>query len=224
MNFLLSLFRHCQFNEENQCDVEKILDIVNMYERYLLYLLLGSSKRFSSKPLYAAIKALHSNNLDAVKSKFRLEDSETSKLKDLINGEIRDNDIAKLLIAKYFWIFDAETADDDTVYMELNYNDSTLEHIIPQSPDSDSNWLTDFNDTFRKDMTYKLGNMTLLTQRKNSSAKNFSFDKKKEQYKKTKLALTSEIAEKDELTEDFFTHRQHKIVAVLLKDLQIDIG
>lgn len=224
MNFLLSLFRQCEFNEQNEFEVGKILDIINVYERYLLYLLLGPSKRFSSKPIYAAIKALHNNNLDAVKNEFRLEDSETNKLKELINGEIKDNDIAKLLIAKYFWIFDAETADDDTVYMELNYNDSTLEHIIPQSPDSDSNWLTDFNDTFRKDMTYKLGNMTLLTQRKNSSAKNFSFDKKKEQYKKTKLALTSEIAEKDELTEDFFTHRQHKIVAVLLKDLQIDIG
>jgi len=105
--------------------------------------------------------------------------------------------------------------------MKLNFQNSTLEHIMPQNPDDNTNWF-DFDINFRKEMTYKLGNMTLLTKKKNSSAKNFSFDKKKIQYKQTKLMITHAISERDNLDEEFFKRRHKEIVIKILNDLKID--
>ena len=222
LNLLLSVFRHCEFNENDTISQSKVLDFIITYERYLLYLLLGPSKRFSSKPIYDAIKALNTNRFDDAKNEFKLEDSEIEDLKDLISKPIKDNTIAKLFIAKYFWIIDCETEDDVLDNVRLNFENSTLEHIIPQNPEDNTNWLTDFDDSFRKKMTYRLGNMTLLTKKKNSSAKNYGFDKKKLQYQKTKLPLTSSIANENVLTDNYFNNRHKEIVIKLLTDLNID--
>ncbi len=42
----------------------------------------------------------------------------------------------------------------------FDYNQSTLEHIIPQNPAKNSNWYINFSEEFRKEYTYKLGNFT----------------------------------------------------------------
>lgn len=61
----------------------------------------------------------------------------------------------------------------------MEFHQITLEHIIPQNPKEDSNWLLDFDALFRKNYTYKLGNMTLLTNEKNAGAKNYDWQKKR---------------------------------------------
>ncbi len=221
MNLLLSLFRHCQYSEDDTKAKQKVLDFISVYERYILYTLLGPSKRFSSKPIYDAIKALNDNRFEDAKNEFSLDEEEIESLRELIQKPIKDNTIAKLLIAKYFWIQDSELEEDLIDYSNLSFENSTLEHIIPQNPQEKTNWL-DFDMNFRKEMTYKLGNMTLLTKKKNSSAKNYSFDKKKEQYKRTRLSITRSIGEKAVLDEAFFQNRQREIVRKLLADLGID--
>jgi len=221
INLLLSLFRHCKYDDNNIQSKVLILEFINIYETYILYLLLGSSKRFSSKPIYDAIKALNDNRFEDAKKDFLLEKEEIENLKELIQKPIKDNTIAKLFISKFFWIIDNEIDDDVIDNMKLNFQNSTLEHIMPQNPDDNTNWF-DFDINFRKEMTYKLGNMTLLTKKKNSSAKNFSFDKKKIQYKQTKLMITHAISERDNLDEEFFKRRHKEIVIKILNDLKID--
>jgi hypothetical protein len=58
----------------------------------------------------------------------------------------------------------------------------TVEHILPQNPPSDSKWLASFNKEQREEWTSALGNLVLLSGRKNSKAQNYDFDKKKQIY------------------------------------------
>lgn len=220
MNLLLSLFRYCAFSDNMNAETQHRLSaFIGVYERYILYLLLGPSKRFSSKPIYDAVKALNNNNFEDAQKEFLLDAEETENFKELIHKPIKDNVLAKLLTAKYFWICDCEI--EDVVENYLNYENATLEHIIPQNPEKNTDWYA-LDDNFRKEMTYKLGNMTLLTKKKNSSAKNYGFDKKKTQYKQSKLTLTRDISTRERLDEAFFRNRHKEMVEKILTDLNID--
>ena len=72
----------------------------------------------------------------------------------------------------------------------------TVEHILPQNPKKDSIWLSIFNDTQRQELTNCIGNLVLLSRKKNSAANNSAFDVKlKKYYAKgiTDFELTKEI-------------------------------
>jgi uncharacterized protein with ParB-like and HNH nuclease domain len=59
----------------------------------------------------------------------------------------------------------------------------TVEHVLPQSPAAGSQWEKWFPDVpMRYGVVHRLGNLVLLTRRKNSSAGNYEFDKKKASY------------------------------------------
>lgn len=72
----------------------------------------------------------------------------------------------------------------------------TVEHILPQTPDEQSQWVKIFSKVERDEWTDKLGNLVLLGGRKNSSAQNFDFQKKKDIYFKGKseaFKITQEL-------------------------------
>ncbi|MBP3857714.1 MAG: DUF262 domain-containing protein [Ruminiclostridium sp.] len=58
----------------------------------------------------------------------------------------------------------------------------SIEHILPQNPEAGSQWSKDFTDSQREDCTNKLGNLMLISRRKNSSLSNYDFTSKKERY------------------------------------------
>lgn len=101
--------------------------------------------------------------------------------------------------------------------MELKYREATLEHIIPQNPENNTNWKSNFSSNFRKKYTYKLGNMTLLTQKTNSKAKNYDFSKKKNIYKDMKLSITTEIGNLTDIDEQFIINRHKEITDYLIQ-------
>lgn len=210
LTLLLSLFR--KEYEETQ-----ILDFLMALEKQMIYMLLGTL-RFSSKPIYDAINYLNKGDIAAAKLVFDLDTSKIAELKNLFNKSIKENDIAKLVIARYYYAIDNQLPDD-VVNQSLDFDKATLEHIIPQTPNSATNWVNDFDTSFREAYTYKLGNMTLLTQKMNSAAKNYDFAKKRETYGKTKLNMTTEIASLSTISPDFIEKRHHKIVQCLIKDL-----
>ena len=151
---------------------------------------------------------------------FNLSTSELEELKNIFDMQIKDNDIAKLIIAKYYYALDNKTPED-VVEQSLDFSKATLEHIIPQSPDKSTNWLVDFDSNFRSEYTYKLGNMTLLTQKMNSAAKNYDFTKKKTIYGQTKLPMTIEIASLAKIDEAFIKSRHKKVIDTILMGLEL---
>jgi hypothetical protein len=54
----------------------------------------------------------------------------------------------------------------------------SIEHILPQTPKDNSQWVKDFNNGQRQEWTNKLGNLIILSRRKNSSQSNFDFIQK----------------------------------------------
>ncbi len=58
----------------------------------------------------------------------------------------------------------------------------SVEHILPQTPKNDSQWCQDFSERERKIWTHRLGNLILLSRRKNSSQGRLDFKDKKERY------------------------------------------
>jgi len=210
-NLLLALFRRLDYQGDDNVNV---LSFMQLYEQSLLYILLHPSKRFSNGPIYKTINCLNQKDLNAAKTEIAKRTNK-EELKTFINEEVRDNQTAKLLISKYIW---SQQSADDLVSQTLHYGKATLEHIIPQQPDPSSLWVEKFDDSFRKENTYLLGNMTLLTKANNSGANNKDLDKKAFYYDQTQLSLTRELIQQ-EVNEALFKERQEKIVRSILLDL-----
>lgn len=58
----------------------------------------------------------------------------------------------------------------------------SVEHILPQNPENDSQWKKDFSDEERELWLNKIGNLVLISRRKNSSQGRKDYLEKKEKY------------------------------------------
>ena len=207
-DLLLALFRHRDY--QGGCDSE-IKAFLFTYRVYALHVfVLG---RFSSPRIYESIRALNEGRPEDARRAFELKQGEKDALANFFDGKIEKNDYAKLLLAAYVWR--TEEDEPDVVHQHLVYEKSTLEHVIPQDPAPGTNWLTDFSPSFRNEFTYRLGNMTLLTQAKNSANRNFDFTKKRQVYAKSKLPMTVKLGEQETLTEAYIQERHRQLVAAL---------
>ncbi|OLR43988.1 hypothetical protein BIZ50_02140 [Helicobacter pylori] len=80
-----------------------------------------------------------------------------------------------LILVEYF-------ISDDPKPKRIQTNDFHIEHILPQNPDSSSQWVKDFSEEERERYTHSLANLTLLGGTKNAEASNLDFKEKKEIY------------------------------------------
>jgi hypothetical protein len=103
-----------------------------------------------------------------------------------------------------------------------DYQTITVEHVLPQTPPDGSKWLTwfpDANDRFR--WVHTLGNLALLTRKKNSAASNYEFDKKKQSYFTqggvSPFVLTTQVLDKSEWTPVIVAERQNQLLGLLEK-------
>lgn len=104
----------------------------------------------------------------------------------------------------------------------------TVEHILPQSPRQDSQWLAWFPDEeARQSYVHRLGNLALLSGYKNSSAQNYDFDKKKEKYFTGKdgvspFAITTQVLKQPEWTPEVIEQRQEELLTRLKQLWRLD--
>lgn len=95
----------------------------------------------------------------------------------------------------------------------------TVEHILPQNPPKNSKWTNTFNDEQREVWTNKLGNLVLLSGRKNSQARNFDFEKKKDVYfakKSVPFQITQKIREYENWTPQSLIERHDNLLEKFL--------
>lgn len=102
----------------------------------------------------------------------------------------------------------------------------TVEHVLPQQPKNDSQWVDDFDPEQRVYWTHRLANLVLLNRRKNSSAQRFDFAKKKQRYFSgsngvATFALTSQVLAKDEWTPDVLKARQRSLLKRLSDEWEL---
>ena len=109
------------------------------------------------------------------------------------------------------------------VGVRYDYPTITIEHVLPQNPDRRSEWLRKFPDEDeRAEWTGKLANLVLLSRRKNSSAQNYDFNKKKEAYFQrggvATFALTTQVLSETDWTPEVLQRRQKKLIRALRKE------
>lgn len=104
----------------------------------------------------------------------------------------------------------------------------TVEHILPQTPRQNSQWIDWFPDEeTRKGYVHRLGNLALLSGYKNSSAQNYDFDKKKEKYFTGKdgispFAITTQVLKEVEWTPEVIEKRQDILLGKLKQLWRLD--
>ena len=93
-----------------------------------------------------------------------------------------------------------------------------MEHVLPQNPAADSEWVKTFTEDERAEWVHRLGNLVLLSGKKNSAASNYDFDVKKEKYFKGKVAnfaLTIEVLNSSTWKVDVLEARQARLLQTL---------
>lgn len=64
----------------------------------------------------------------------------------------------------------------------MHFETLSVEHILPQHPAGCSQWVGDFSPEDREQWTDRLGNLVLITRRKNSSQGRLDYEEKKKRY------------------------------------------
>ncbi len=107
-----------------------------------------------------------------------------------------------------------------------DYSTITIEHVLPQNPSMDSEWVTVFPDEEeREQWTHRLGNLVLLSRRKNSQAQNYDFERKKRDYFQTRVApfaLTVEVVSESNWTPAVLEQRQKRLIDLLRVEWRLD--
>lgn len=97
----------------------------------------------------------------------------------------------------------------------------TIEHVLPQTVDPNSEWMQTWPDLqVRDEWVHRIANLVPLTQKRNSQAQNYDFDKKKSAYFGGKqgvssYVLTTQVLNTPEWTPDVAKNRQKDLLGVL---------
>ena len=106
----------------------------------------------------------------------------------------------------------------------------SLEHVLPQTPPDGSDWIKWFPDKDERDYwTHRLANLVPLDRKKNSSARNSDFARKKKVYSEGKgtaspFVLTREVWEKNEWTPTLLAERQKFLVALFKRHWNLAVS
>lgn len=108
-----------------------------------------------------------------------------------------------------------------------NYPTISIEHVLPQSPPPDSEWIRWFSDPDEREYwTHRLANLVLLTFRKNARASNFEFARKKKEYfgrnDVTSFPLTTQVLAQETWTPAVLEERQRSLISVLKTEWSLD--
>lgn len=107
-----------------------------------------------------------------------------------------------------------------------DFNVITVEHVLPQNPRADSEWINLFPDPEeRAAWVHKIGNLALLPFRKNSQAGALDFAKKVQVYfkkgKAVSFALTTQIVNEPTWTPDTVKVRHRRLVDLLAQEWRL---
>lgn len=142
--------------------------------------------------------------------------------KSKINSNIYGERYCKYLLLKIEYL----KLDNDIEYNIGTSGVISIEHVLPQNPKEDSDWKIKFSDDERNEWTNKLGNLILLTKRKNSKLSNSDFKKKSEIYKNGNMLLFPSGYEvylnREDWNVDILKERQAEIIDLLVRGVVND--
>lgn len=145
-----------------------------------------------------------------------LSDAQKRKFVAALDGNVYD-DLPKARMALVLRL-ESLMRDDGGAQLQ---DAVSLEHVLPQTPPDGSDWIKWFPDKDERDYwTHRLANLVPLDKKKNSSARNYDFAKKKEVYFNDKgtdspFVLTQKVRKENEWTPTLLAERQKRLVGAL---------
>lgn len=157
------------------------------------------------------------NNLNDLLNHKKLFHVDVEELKNNIEGGIYKKQFARHLLLKIEYL-----SGDNTVHLS-NYQYITVEHILPQKTQKNSQWQRDFPDDIRGYWTDRIANLVLISQKKNSALSNQDFIKKKQIYLKKRIDAFSAnkvfIEQNSKWTPEVLKKRQAYLIKLLSKSI-----
>ncbi len=206
------------FFSTHRNDPEEMLRFFADLERLAYTMLVRKSgvneriDRFSK--LTAAIES--GANLYVADSPLQLSPKEQQQTYLALAGPIYDTHSARQLSVILLRL-DGLLSDGKATY---DQDVVTIEHVLPQTPKNDSEWIAWIpGDQVREQWIHRLGNLALLSRKKNSSASNWDFDRKKNTYFKkggvSSFALTTQVLSHVQWTTSVLEQRQQELLSLL---------
>jgi hypothetical protein len=221
------------FIRKYQEDQQTLPFILKLEKKVILEWMLGFSAQERITSLNRLLKLIEqSDNPQETTDKllyYRGEETLPGKRARFLEYEQKDK-IGKILEEKlddnqFYNIYGGKLARYVLLRIDMNYwelenfpgypGTITVEHILPQGPEKDSEWIKLFSEDQRNNWTNKLGNLVLLSGSKNSKARNFGFEKKKEAYfkdKGTAFRITQSLNNIDAWTFRQFEERHQRLL------------
>ncbi|RZK43380.1 MAG: DUF262 domain-containing protein [Pedobacter sp.] len=194
----------------------KIKDFLRQLEKLTLGMEAMKSSLNERLERFAKINVKIENNIDLynASSEFLLQPQDREYIiSTLTSPDIYGKRLVKPVLAKI-----EEQMNDGSI--TVNFNSLNIEHVLPQTPTS-SYWIERFNTEERLKLTNNLGNLSLITVRKNSQAKNFEFATKIDVYFRTdgrasNLAMVNELSKEQDWSPDLIRTRNEKLLNLFL--------
>lgn len=209
-----------EFCKTYRDDGRKLYGIIKDLERLTYGLLFLPGNRDSRRTRYEKVlDDLHKGTILEDASALQLTDSEKRTIVDELNAPLQGR-LRKPLLQ----FTDSLLADSAANY---EHKIVTVEHVLPQNPKDGSEWIANFQDEEqREEWTNKIANLVLLSRSKNSSARNYDFERKKSAYfqKKgtTTFALTTQVINESKWTPKVLERRQKRLLDALKKEWRLD--
>jgi hypothetical protein len=155
-------------------------------------------------------------DLAAQASALQLTPAEKIEFYDRLGGPVYDTLPARVRSTLLLRLDDLMSGGGAT----YDYSTVTVEHVLPQNPGAESVWTVWFPEPDeRANWVHRLGNLALLTRKKNSGASNYEFDRKKDAYFAnggvSPFALTTQVLGHETWTPSIVAARQLALVGRL---------
>lgn len=201
-------------NRENPSSMEVFLRDLERMAYFMLVTGKGVNDRIERfAKITAEIEAGKDLTVDS--SNLQLQPPEQLAFFDKLNGPIYETLSAKARTPVLLRL-DSLISGGGATY---DYSVITVEHVLPQSPKPGSTWLEWFPDqSVRLGTVHRLGNLALLTRRKNAQASNWDFDRKKDFYFRrdgvSPFVLTTQVIDEAQWLPSVVDERQVKLMNV----------
>lgn len=156
---------------------EKLLELIDHIDNKFSadwILQLTPTQRISN--MNDVLKAIDAAKAPADVLTSKVFEFDRKQLAILLDGAIYGRRFAKYVLLRLEYLLASHAAP-------LNLPDEiSVEHILPQTPSATSQWVKDFTEDQREAWLHRLGNLMLLSRRKNTSLGNLNYADKRARY------------------------------------------
>ena len=200
----------------------KVRDFLIQLEKVTLGMEAMKSSLNERLERFAKINSKIENKTDlfAIDSEFILQSQDREYIISTLNSpDLYGKRLVKPILAKI-----EEEMNDNSI--NINFGNLSIEHIFPQTP-TDLYWTSRFSNDEKLKLTNNLGNLSLITVRKNSQARNYEFYTKINVYfkadgKASNLAMVNELTTFDNWNPENIKQRNKKLLNHFLKAVNLD--